>query len=501
MDYETDGGILRILVNGQRILCRGGNWGMDDGMLICDSEGYDLRVRMHRDANLNMIRNWVGMVGRNEFYDACDRYGVLIWDDFWIANPGDGPDPEDHAMFMRNAEDKVRRVRSHASLALYCGRNEGMPPPDLDEGMRNTTSQLDGTRYYIPASDRGLVTGHGPYENQDPEWYFANRGATFHSEQGIVCVPPVESMRAMMPEKDLWPISDMWAVHDYQEPRSPLYTARIEQRYGRPEGIEDYCRKAQMVNLESAKAMFECLRSRQGAGQLIWMTQAAWPALICQLYDYYFEQTAAFFGAKKACEPLHILWDQASMVVKVANNTVTERSSLRAEAWIYDLDGRERWHQAKDLSVQAASAYNCFPLLIPEEIDRVCFVRLLLRRGNEVLSENFYWSPAKRGDCGDLNALKKLTLSVDMRRETAGDEHLVAVKVSNPTPNVALAIRLMLVCEKSRERVLPAFYEDNYFSLLPRAEKTVHIRVPSKVLGGDAPRLSITGWNIRPEDY
>ena len=234
MEYQTDGDILLILVNGHRILCRGGNWGMEDGMLNCDKEEYDLRVQMHRDANLNMIRNWVGMVGRNEFYDACDRYGVLIWDDFWIANPGDGPDPADTAMFMRNATDKVRRVRHHPSLAFYCGRNEGTPPADLDEGMRTTVSQLDGTRYYIPASDRGLVTGHGPYENQDPEWYFANRGVTFHSEQGIVCVPPVESMRAMMPEKDLWPISDMWAFHDYQEPRSLLYTARIEGRSTRP---------------------------------------------------------------------------------------------------------------------------------------------------------------------------------------------------------------------------------------------------------------------------
>lgn len=498
IEYETDGGILRILVNGQKILCRGGNWGMDDGMLVCDKEGYDLRVRMHRDANLNMIRNWVGMVGRNEFYEACDRYGVLIWDDFWIANPGDGPDPEDRAMFMRNAEDKVRRVRSHASLALYCGRNEGMPPEDLDEGMRHATSQLDGTRYYIPASDRGLVTGHGPYENKDPEWYFANRGTTFHSEQGIVCIPPVESMRAMMPEQDLWPISDMWAVHDYQEPRSPLYTARIEQRYGRPEGIEDYCRKAQMVNLESAKAMFECLRSRQGAGQLLWMTQAAWPALICQIYDYYFEQTAAFFGTKTACEPLHILWDQASNLVKVANNTVTGRRGLKAEAWIYDLEGHEQWHQAKDLSIQAASAQNCFPLSIPTTMDKVCFVRLQLCQEKEVLSDNFYWSSSKEGSCKDLNELKESSVSIAMQTEIAGGEHLVTIKISNPTPIVALAIRLMLVRGHSRERLLPAFYEDNYFSLLPHAEKTVHIRVPGKLLGGEAPRLSVTGWNIRP---
>ena len=403
-------------------------------------------------------------------------------------------------MFMRNCVDKVRRVRHHASVALYCGRNEGMPPADLDEGMRTTISDLDGTRYYIPASDRGLVTGHGPYENKDPEWYFANRGLTFHSEQGIVCVPPVESMRAMMPEKDLWPVTDMWAVHDYQEPRSPLYTARIESRYGRPEGIDDYCRKAQMVNLESAKSMFECLQSRQGAGMLVWMTQAAWPALICQLYDYYFEQTAAFFGAKSGCEPIHILWDPSSNMVKVANNTVSLRENLRAEAWVYDFDGQEQWHRTNALSVPPTSARECFPLAIPDTLDRVRFIRLQLSQQSGVLSENFYWNPATAGDCRELNRLQELRLSVTTHTSSSADARtVITVTVSNRNPGVALAIRLKLVHGGSGQRVLPAFYEDNYFSLVPHQEKTVRIRMASSVLEGKMPRLSVSGWNIQPE--
>jgi beta-galactosidase/beta-glucuronidase len=404
-------------------------------------------------------------------------------------------------MFMRNAVDKIRRVRHHPSLALYCGRNEGMPPADLDVGMRDEVALLDGTRYYISASDRGVVTGRGPYETQDPEWYFANRGATFHSEQGIVCVPPVESMRAMMPEVDLWPISDMWAIHDYQEPRSRLYTERIEQRYGRPEGIEDYCRKAQMVNLESAKAMFECLQSRQGAGQLVWMTQSAWPALICQIYDYYFEQTAAYFGVKTACEPLHILWDQAGNLVKVANNSISVRENLRADAWIYDLDGREQWHQSRELTIPSATAQECFPISIPASLDRMYFVRLQLTQGSTVLSENFYWKSANTGDCTALNALKQLSLTASMESTVAGEEHVITIKVTNPNQAVALAIRLMLLRGQSEERILPAFYEDNYFSLLPEGEKIVRIRVPRDSMRDQAPRLSVTGWNIKPEHH
>lgn len=501
LSYQTEDGVLQILVNGHKIICRGGNWGMDNALLMCDREGYDLRVSMHRDMNLNMIRNWVGMVGRDEFYDACDRYGVLIWDDFWLANPVDGPDPIDHAMFMSNAIDKVKRVRHHASLALYCGRNEGVPPPDIDAGLRDATSQLDGTRFYIPASDRGLITGHGPYDNQDPAWYFEHRGVTFHSEQGIVCVPPVESIRAMMPETDIWPISDMWAIHDYQDPRSVVYTQRIAQRYGAADGIDDYCRKAQMVNLESAKAMYECYQSRQGGGQLVWMTQSAWPALICQLYDYYFEQTAAYFGAKTACEPIHILWDQHTNIVKVANDTIVDRKGLHADARIYDLNGRERWQKAVNLDVPATSAQNCFALAIPGDLDRVFFLKLRLSQDNASVSENFYWSPTNDGDCTGLNTLPLLSVPVSAQMTSQGDVCRVTARVSNPTSSVALAIRLKVVRSSSKQRVLPAMYEDNYFSLLPGEARTVHVQFKAAALMDEIPRLDVEGWNIKQESY
>ena len=231
----------------------------------------------------------------------------------------------------------------------------------------------------------------------------------------------------------------------------------------------------------------------------MWMTQAAWPALICQLYDYYFERTAAFFGAKTACESIHILWDQVSNVVKVANNTILLKEKLQAEAWIYDFDGREQWHQVNVVNVPATSAQDCFPLLIPEKLDRVRFVRLLLRQGSAVLSENFYWSPAKPGDCRELNTLKELRLPVAMHTSLAGDSYTITVKVSNPNPAVALAIRLKLLHGQSDERILPAFYEDNYFSLVPNGEKIVRIRVSNSGLKGKIPRLSVSGWNIKLE--
>jgi hypothetical protein len=492
--------MLTLYVNGRRILIRGGNWGMDEGMLNCDAAGYDLRVRLHHDANLNMIRNWVGMVGNEAFYDACDRYGILIWDDFWLANPVDGPNPTDDGMFIANMRDKIRCVRSHPSLALYCGRNEGLPPRELDLAMRSATSELDGTRYYIPHSAAGAVTGYGPYDDRSPEWYFANRGKSLHSELGIVTVPSVESMRAMMPETNLWPINDMWAVHDYQTPRSDNYTKRIIQRYGAPTGIDDYCRKAQMVNMETAKAMFECLRANRGSGELIWMTQSAWPALICQLYDYYFEPTAAYFGAKQGAKPLHIFWDSNADIIKAANDTLNDESNLTAEASAYDLDGRETWHKSTPLDLPSASVKNCFAVQRPADPSAVFFIKLKLWRGKEVLDDNVYWSSCKNGSCTNLDQLPRVALPVTASKADDGQTCRLAVHVSNPTPNVALMIRLKVIRANSGERALPIYYEDNYFSLLPGESRAISIQFATVNLEGGQPKLAIEGWNVTPEE-
>ncbi len=179
IDHKVIDNVLFLYCNGQRLLIRGGNWGLPEAMMRCDSLGYDIRVKLHKDANLNIIRNWIGMTGDEAFYDACDRYGLLIFDDFWLANPFDGPDPKDTAMFMNNVRDKIKWVRKHPSLALYCGRNEGLPLVGLDVAMKHETEILDGTRHYIPHSAAGTVTGLGPYDVRNPKWYFDNRGKLF----------------------------------------------------------------------------------------------------------------------------------------------------------------------------------------------------------------------------------------------------------------------------------------------------------------------------------
>lgn len=491
---------LRLSINGVPIIVRGGNWGMAESMLRCDSIGYDLRVKLHKEMNLNMIRNWIGMVGDDEFYDACDKYGIMIWDDFWLANPVDGPNPKDENMFMANVEDKIRHFRNHPSIALWTGRNEGYPPATLDSAMRITTSRLDGTRYYLSHSAAKPVTGLGPYENKDPKWYFTERGTTFHSEQGIVVPPTLEGMKAMMPDKYLWPINDMWGIHDWTQERVQIYTNDMIQNYGEPTDIYDFCRKAQMQNMEGPKALMESWQSNRGPGVLVWMSHPAWPSMICQTYDYFFEPTATFYAFKNACEPVHILWRADSELVQVANNTLRSLKGLKAIVEIWDIDGNRIYNNEKLIDVAPNSIVDIQTMKYPSEISDVHFIKLQLKSSEGwLLSSNFYWRGKKYMDYKSMNTMQKAKIKVQYSNtDSTDDKAKINVRLENIGSSVAVMLRLLVLDKKTGKRILPIYYQDNYFSLVPGEKRTVDIEFDKKLIKSKY-ELYLEGWNYKRE--
>jgi beta-galactosidase/beta-glucuronidase len=494
----TTGGLLTVYVNGKRIYLRGGNWGLSESLLRLDEEGYDNRVRLHKEENFTMIRNWVGQTGSDYFYKACDKYGILIWDDFWLANPGDGPNPNNETMFMENAIDKIKRVRNHPSVAFYCGRNEGNPPAALNTALQNAVATLDGTRIYIPHSAEGMVSGFGPYAVKDPKWYFQNRSSRkIHSEMGMPNVPSLESMQAMLPADKQWPINEMWGIHDYcnSAQGANAYTLAV-RKYGIPGSLEEFCLKAQMVNMENHKAMFESFAGYKANGILMWMSQSAWPSTVWQTYDYYLEQTAGYYGCKSASEPLHILWDSNSNKVKAANNTGQVYLNLSAEASIYNMDGSLQYTNSIQTTIQEDEVKECFSITFPNNLSAVHFIKLRLKQGEEVLSENFYWRGNTYQNYSSLTSMNKVTLTGKLVKSAQGSTRTIQVKISNPTNDVALMIRLKVLKNTSNERVLPVFYSDNYFSLLPNESKTVTLEFDSKYLSGEQAKVMVEGWNI-----
>ena len=120
--YDDEGGVFHLSVNGTRIYVKGGNWGMSEYMLRCRGKEYDLKVKLHKDMHYNMIRNWIGSTTDEEFYEACDKYGIMVWDDFWLNSHPNLPD--DVFAFNKNAVEKIKRLRNHPCIAVWCGDNE-----------------------------------------------------------------------------------------------------------------------------------------------------------------------------------------------------------------------------------------------------------------------------------------------------------------------------------------------------------------------------------------
>lgn len=361
LSYGKDvNGKLILSVNGKKILCRGGNWGMTDALLGWDEKDFDRAVKMHADMNFNMIRNWMGMSDFEEFYDACDKYGILVFADFWL-NGSDAPSAP--GVFLDNASDRLLAYRNHPSIALWCGANEGIPDSSVNSPLRNLVSSLDGTRKYIAASDQGDVSRGIGYSLKDPTWYFDNLDYGFLTELGTPTVPTAASMIRMLGD-DVWPVGNrFWDYHDYGigwgNRATGNYTNAVSNRYGKAVDIYDFCEKAQLVNFETYRAMFEACNTKMWngtSGLLLWMSNAAWPSTLWQLYDSYGAQTGGYYGAKLSCEPVHIQWNVKNGEIGVVNISGKMLEDAVAEWQVLDIFGKELF---KDQS-RISAADNCY---------------------------------------------------------------------------------------------------------------------------------------------
>ncbi len=379
-DYEWVDDIFHLKINGQRVYVKGGNWGMSEWMLRSRGEEYDTRIALHQHMNYNMIRNWIGSVTDEEFYDACDKYGIMVWDDFWLNSHPNLP--HDLAVFHANAIEKIKRLRNHASIAVWCGDNEGVPVQPLNDWLRGDVAYYDGgDRHYQPISNSQGLSGSGPWTNMHPSWYFTPypmmygyKGKPewgFRTEIGTAVFTTFESFRKFMPEESWWPRNEMWNKH-YFGPQAAnagpdRYEEALAENYGEPTGIEDFCRKAQLLNLEVNKAMYEGWQHhmwQNATGIMTWMSQSAYPSLVWQTYDYYFDPTGAYWGVRKACEHIHIQWSHADDSVRAINSTLSSLDYIEASAKVYDLNGRElkQYSQSVKSSLSPNSVQPLFDL-------------------------------------------------------------------------------------------------------------------------------------------
>jgi Exo-beta-D-glucosaminidase Ig-fold domain/Glycosyl hydrolase 2 galactose-binding domain-like/NedA-like, galactose-binding domain/Glycosyl hydrolases family 2 len=500
--YSEDGGALRIWINGRRFVGRGGNWGFPETNLRYRRREYDVAVRLHRDMNFTMIRNWVGQTGDDEFYEACDRYGIVVWQDFWLANPYDGPDPDDDDLFLRNVRDTVLRIRNHPSLGLYCGRNEGDPPPTLERGIRSILADLDADIHYIPHSANGPVSGGGPYWAEAPRFYFEQRATPkLHSELGMPNIVNFESLQQMMPKAALWPQGLDWGLHDFNldgAQRLAAFRKMLDDSYGGADNAADWVKLAQFINYTGYRAMFEA-QGKSRMGMLLWMSHPAWPSFVWQTYDYYFDPTAGYFGSRKGSEPLHIQWNPTTDQVEVVNYSAGHAPGLMAHAEILNMDGVVKWEADAAVDSQEDSVVPAIKMEYPAGLSAVHFIRLRLMRGDTLVSDNFYWRGTQEGNYKALRTLPKVKVEASTRTERHGKSFVLTTELSNAQKEPALMVRLEVVRAQRGDRVLPALFSDNYVALMPGERRTIRTEIEAADARGEEPRIAVEGFNVDRE--
>lgn len=503
-DKCPDNGGRRFFVNGQKIYVTGGNYINSDWLLRLSPERYRDEVRFHAEMNLRMIRVWGGaLVERPEFYNACDEFGILVFQDLWGSGDCNGAwedptkmdsrerrweYPDNHDLFIASVEDQVKMIRNHPSLCFWCGANEWPLAKDIDQCLRKEVfPQLDPERLFVSFSTDTLFTrnylgdnGDGPYGIQEPEWFFSFRSHPFNPEAGSVGSPEVESMREMMTEQDLagFPRKDFTRNYTWRYHKDLGYGDHLE-RYGEVKDIETYCKYAQVVNYDQYRSFMEGWASHMWdwyTGILIWKTQNPWTSLRGQMYDWSLDVNASLYGTRKGCEPLHAYYNPVTRKAGLLNTTLKDYTDLSIIARIYNLEGKLLWEKETRANSKANTVQELLDIPVPEGIQGAYFLRLALNAD----VPNIYWLTTEPKDYTSLSQLPKSRpdIKTDIKKE--GSNFVGTVRLSADS-QISFFNRIKVFDRETGKRILPVHYSDNYITLMPGDQQEISLEFPANL--------------------
>ncbi|MGN6193480.1 MAG: glycosyl hydrolase 2 galactose-binding domain-containing protein [Ginsengibacter sp.] len=522
-------------VNGRRIHLTGGAW-VPDMMLNRDSLRYDYELHLCKNSNINLVRIWGGGVAPPDlFFEAADKYGLLIWQDFWITGDTQGefkgsPDwPLEGNVFIKNMISTIYRIRNHPSLLVWTGGNEGHARKELYDAMRENISTLDGTRPFIPSSSgfakmpdgwqgswpddqpSGVYSG-GPYSWQDPAHYYqlVDRGRdwVFKDETGIPSQPPFETLpliiNNLVPDSTLpFPLNNTWGYHDacVGNGHYDTYYNAMKERYGAPTSMKDFSDKMQLVNANGYRAIFEAAghKLNETGGVMLWKLNAAFPSVIWQIYDWYLNPNAGYYFMQRACEPVHIQLNLDDSVVAIVNRTYSVNTALRAEVRVFDINSKLIFSQDKIINVKSADVEKTISLSnILSNEKGISFVVLNLKNSSgKTISQNTYWfSPDHNFKSLKEMASTKVNVKI-LQTEKGKNETKWTLQFTNSTKQIAFFINPQII-SKGKE-ILPSFWSDNYFSLAPNESTTVNVSIPNAMIKEGKPELALSAWNVEKE--
>jgi len=522
-DQETPDHSRRFLVNGYPVFIRGSNW-VPEAMLKNTAGRTYAELRYTRQAGINFLRLWGGGIAESDyFYQLCDELGILVWSEFWIT--GDTRFPTDTALYFKNMESTVKRIRNHASSAYYVSANESR---EL-KGAAELIYRLDPTKGYQSQSECCGIHDGSPYKYENPMQYFENtaskRGSRvdgFNPEYGAPILPVLSSLKSLMPDKDLWPINN--SVWNYLDgggfhQMTTKYQEAVAQ-FGKSESIEDYAKKAQVVGAMNFRSIWEVWNynkfgygDRFASGLLFWYHNCPLPQTSARFYDWFLEPTAGLYYSKNGLAPLHPQYDYLKNTVSVYNDFRQKFDGFKVTATVYDIDSKKVLSINKTIDIPADGLVkDAIKIDFPEELSQVHFIKLVLTdAAGKLIADAFYWrskdrykgawtmtGPAVSG-FQDISRLKRTNLDVTATKTRLIGKAIIKATVKNTGNSLAFFTQLRLLGNDGKS-IKPAFYSDNFFNLLPGEQKTVEVEIPIDAIKNNKIRLFTEAMNVNDRE-
>lgn len=500
-------GARQFYVNRRPIFIRGTNW-IPEAMLKADDERMEAEMRLTFDSGVNLLRLWAGgIVESDRFYELCDEYGFLVWQEFWMT--GDTRHPDDTGLYLDNVKQQVKRIRAHACLAHWVASNESTEV----EGTEELVKKLTGTTSWTMQSECDGIHDGSPYYPVNPMSYYedtaSDRGSRvygFSPEYGTCALPPAECCRAFMPENLLWPVESNLVAWKYREgggfdQMTEFHHAHVNG-YGPSKTFDEYARKSQAADALAHRALWETWnRARNHAtGVLFWYNNTPIPQLGGHTWDYSLVATASQFAQANALEPLHAQYEYLSNRVSIVSDVYgTRKLAVRAE--VYDFESRKVWEKTAEADVPGETCVDLFAIpfdRLPMLGSRPHFIKLRLLDGEREIASTFYWRSNSRyegpktvtGPCVvGFEALENLPRTTLSARKVSDEGGRLTVEVSNTGDKLAFMTEVRL--EGADGKYLkPVFFSDNFFALLPGERKTIVADHPAAPF-----RWTVKAWN------
>ncbi|WP_291098142.1 MULTISPECIES: glycoside hydrolase family 2 protein [unclassified Flavobacterium] len=543
--YFTAEGHKGFILNGKKILIKGGGW-TDDIFLRDTKQSLETQLQYVKHMNLNTLR-FEGIWGTSqEIYDLCDKYGIMAmvgWSCQWewieyLGKPCDAfggiQTDADINLALESLADQIYWLRNHPSIFVWFLGSDKLPRPELEIKYKNLIDKIDNRPYLLTAGTRtSEVSGpvgvkmNGPYEYVSPNYWFEDtkKGGAFgfntETSPGAQ-IPSLETIKKMIPKDKLWPINSAWNYHCtsslLMSNNLDVNTLMIDKRYGKSEDINEYLMKSDALGYEAMRGMFEGFRARipKATGIIQWMLNSAWPSFYWQLYDYYLLPTSGYYATRKANNITQLIYDYAKNQIIAVNESLNTEKKLKAQITVYDFNSNLLKKEILNFDINSISSRSIFQMdSYPEGI--FLDLKLFDKKGVQIAS-NLYWLSNKKdvfdwdkslwgntpfkeyADFTKLNDLPKSEITTTYSIKTIGTNEELNVTLTNTNSKMAFFIHLNMT-DSQNNTIFPVFWDDNYVSVLPNEKRTIKCVIPKNLVQKTKIRLVISGWNVGEQTH